>query len=83
MAMKLMPSEKTVEVRVGDGNLTVTAFTTEDGKLVAPSQYRQPLRGPKCHGGHCAMCGAELEAMTRESQRGVCDDCAVSDPRWS
>lgn len=84
--MALKPSKETIEVRApgGAGNYTVQAFETEDGKLVAPSAFRQPLTGPKCHGGHCGICGAELDAQTRESYRGVCDACAAADPlkRW-
>jgi len=77
MVMVLKPSAKTVDVRIaGGGNLTVPAYETEDGKLVAPSWARQPLKGPRIHGGHCSMCSAELEPFTTESNRGVCDACA-------
>ena len=84
---KLKQSDKTIEVRApgGDGTYTVQAFETEDGELVAPSAYRQSIHGPKVHGGHCGMCNAELEPMTNESRRGICDDCVKADKtgRWS
>lgn len=78
------PSEQTVEVRLQSGGyIAVPAFEDADGELIVPTQHRQELTGGKCHGGHCAICGAELQAHTRESFRGVCDDCAKDDPRWS
>lgn len=83
---KAKVSEKTMLVKApgGAGNYEVTAFETKGGELIAPSQFRQPLVGAKVHGGHCGMCGAELEPMTQESFRGVCDACAAADPlgRW-
>jgi hypothetical protein len=75
---KAIVSEKTMLVRApgGPGNYEVAAYEQKDGTLVAPSQFRQPITGPKCHGGHCNTCGAELEAMTQESFRGKCDECS-------
>ena len=58
----------------GAGTILVQAYGTEANPLPS-SAFRQPLTGPKVHGGHCAGCGAELESHSMESYRGKCDTC--------
>ena len=67
----------------GGSTFEVPAYEDENGNIIASSAYRQPLTGPKIHGGHCALCSAELEPYSAESMRGVCDVCAKDDPRWT
>lgn len=83
--MKKNPTNYTVDVPLKSGGfVSVQAFEDSDGNVVASSAHRQPIKGPKVHGGHCALCGAEVDPMTRESFRGVCSECVKKDTtgRW-
>lgn len=75
----------TIYHKLKDGTeLQVPAFEDElTGEIVSSSAWRQPKKGAKVHGGHCCICNKELDRETRESYRGVCNDCAKDDPRWS
>ena len=60
--------------------VTVPAITTDEGEVIPASAYRQDVKGLKCHGGHCAWCGCEMDQFTRESARGICDECVAKPP---
>lgn len=77
-----MPSSE--QVLVGSKMLPAVRRYTQSGRktdeLRPSSAHAQPLTGAKIHGGHCCMCGVELDAYSHESSMGVCDQC-VADPK--
>lgn len=64
---------------IGDKVIPAVVEHTKDGKETGEprmaSSHRQDLRGPKCHGGHCCWCNAELEPYSLESALGFCEPC--------
>jgi hypothetical protein len=77
MGEKWYPAKEPMQL----GNRLVPAVRrhTKDGKETGEprpsSSYRQPIHGPKIHGGHCCYCNCELEPMSNESHHGFCDEC--------
>ena len=66
-------------ITVGDKVFPAVIKHTKDGKETGEprmaSSHRQPLNGPKVHGGHCCYCHAELELYSADSKLGFCEAC--------
>ena len=83
-----MPEERwmpsTQMVQVGNKMIPAVRRYTKSGNatedLRPATAYSQPLTGAKVHGGHCCVCGVELDRASHESAMGVCDEC-VADPK--
>lgn len=93
-----LPTKEQILVKDHDGkSVMVPAYYTYDKEgvdiLQPSSAFRQPKKGNKVHGGHCNTCSAELTPFTKESYRGVCDNCTKieesdalaegREPRWT
>jgi hypothetical protein len=76
-----LPSTEMIESTVGGNRVLVsaveryTAGGKPTGELRPSTQFRQPLKGAKSHGGHCCYCNIELDPQTEESFNGFCDEC--------